>query len=94
MDETRKRYVAAGIIVGAVTIGLAVLARRTPRDQWGETLRRIATDAVGLVKARYGSSEPIAIVERTLDNLKDAGEGETTLSRAFSDAVAHSGKKS
>ena len=46
MDETRKRYVIAGVLVGTVTVGLVVLARKTPRDQWGETLRRVATDAL------------------------------------------------
>jgi hypothetical protein len=67
MDETRKRYLIAGAIVGAVSVGLVVLARKTPRDKWGETIGRIARDAVGLVKARYGNNEAVRMAESALD---------------------------
>jgi hypothetical protein len=67
MDETRKRYLIAGAIVGAVSVGLIVLARKTPRDKWGETLGRIARDAIGLVKARYGNNEAVRMAESALD---------------------------
>jgi len=42
MDDKRKRYLIAGVTIGAVTVGLIVLSRRVPRDQWGETLGRIS----------------------------------------------------
>lgn len=67
LDDTRKRYIVAGVVVGAVTVGLVVLAKRTPRDQWGETLGRVAKDALALVKMRYGNNEAIRMVERTID---------------------------
>ena len=67
IDETRKKYILAGVAVGAVTVGLIVLARRVPRDQWGDTLGRIGRDVLGLVKARYGDNEFVRIAERTLD---------------------------
>lgn len=86
MDETRKRYVYAGIILGAVTVGLTVLARKTPPDQWADTLRRIATDALGVIKSRYGSSETLNLVEKTLEKFEETGR-ETALSRAFHEAV-------
>mgnify|MGYP001244532489 CR=1 FL=1 len=70
MDETRKRYLATGIIVGAVCVGLAVLARRTPRDKWAETLARVAKDVLGVVKTRYGNSETVQIAERAIDRLE------------------------
>lgn len=86
MDETRKRYVTAGILLGALTVGLVVLAKKTPRDQWADTLRRIATDALAVVKSRYGSSEPFILVEKTLERFEETGR-ETALSRAFHEAV-------
>ena len=67
MDETRKRYLIAGVIVGAVSVGLIVLSRRVPREKWGETLGRIAKDAIGLVKARYGNNEAVRMAETALD---------------------------
>jgi len=67
MDETRKRYLIAGVVVGAVSVGLIVLSRRVPREKWGETLGRIAKDAIGLVKARYGNNEAVRMAENALD---------------------------
>jgi hypothetical protein len=75
MDETRKRYLIAGAIVGAVSVGLIVLARKTPRDKWGETLGRIARDAIGLVKARYGNTEAVRMAESALDRALPPSEG-------------------
>jgi len=72
MDDKRKQYVVAGVIVGAVAVGLTVLARTTPRDQWGATLLRIAKDGVTVLKSRYGNNEIVAMVEKSLDQL---GEG-------------------
>jgi hypothetical protein len=92
MEEGRKRYVTAGILVGAVVVGLTVLARKTPRDQWGETLGRVASDAVAFVRSRYGSSEPVVLVERTLAKLQEDGRGDTALTRAFAAAAAETGK--
>lgn len=86
MDDSRKRHVVAGVLVGAVAVGLTVLARKTPRDQWGETLGRVAKDALGFIKSRYGNSDPIALVEKTLEKFEEKGE-ETALSRAFAEAV-------
>ncbi|MDX1934351.1 MAG: hypothetical protein SFU56_17245 [Capsulimonadales bacterium] len=67
MDETRKRYLLAGVVVGAVTVGLIVLSRKVPRDQWGDTLGRIGRDALGLVKSRYGDNEFVRMAERAID---------------------------
>lgn len=89
MDETRKRRMMAGVLLGAVTVGLVVLARKTPRDQWGETLRRVATDAVAYIKERYGPSEPIALAEKALEKFEER-EQETAVSRAFHQAVEQS----
>ncbi|HVK05000.1 MAG TPA: hypothetical protein VM490_16105 [Armatimonadaceae bacterium] len=72
MDDSRKRYLAAGIVVGAVVVGVAVLARKTPRDRWAETLTRVAKDAVGVLKTRYGNSEPMQIAERAIARLEES----------------------
>jgi hypothetical protein len=75
MDDKRKRYLVAGIVVGAVSVGLVVLARRTPREQWGPTLLRIARDGLQFARGRY-SADLIAASERILDRLEAAvGEG-------------------
>ncbi len=71
MDDNRKRYVVAGVIIGAVAVGLAVLAKRTPRDKWGSTLSRIAKDGLAVVKNRYGNNEVVAMLEKTLDRVQD-----------------------
>ncbi|MBC8101683.1 MAG: hypothetical protein H7Z41_03750 [Cytophagales bacterium] len=71
MDEQRKRFLVAGIILGAITVGLAILARKTPRDQWGSTLSRIAKDVLGLVKNRYGSNEAVTTIEKALQRFDD-----------------------
>lgn len=76
MDETRKRYLLAGVAIGAVTVGLIVLSRRVPRDQWGETLGRIGKDAVGLLKARYGDNEIVRMAERALDKASSLSPSE------------------
>jgi hypothetical protein len=86
MDETRKRHVTAGVLVGAAVVGLAVLARRTPREQWGEAFGRVASDALFFVKSRYGATEPVVLIERTLERLRDSGEP-TAMSRAFAEAA-------
>jgi hypothetical protein len=75
-DETRKRYLVAGIVVGTVAVGLTVLAKRTPRDQWGSTLGRILKDVLGFVKGRYGNNEAIALAEKAIDRFQDGGTGE------------------
>lgn len=54
MDEKRKRALTTGVIIGAVVIGLMVLARRTPREKWGETLVRVARDVARFARMRYG----------------------------------------
>lgn len=92
-DDTRKRTVYAGVIVGAVAVGLTVLLRRTPRDQWGQTLSRVAKDALSLVKERYGHSEPLALVEQTLDKFHETGR-ETAMTHAFEEAVERTHEKS
>ncbi len=89
MDETRKRYVVAGVLIGAVSVGLVVLARKTPREEWGPTLQRVVKDALAVVRIRYGESEPLALVEQTLEKFEEAGE-ETVLSRAFHESVEKS----
>ena len=87
MDETRNRYILSGVLVGAVTVGLIVLARKTPPDQWASTLRRVAGDALHVVKERYGpENQVVGIAEKALDQFDESGE-ETALSRAFQEAV-------
>lgn len=89
-NETRKRYLVTGIVLGTAVVGLTLLAKRTPRDKWGETLGRIAKDGLTLAKGRYGDSAPITIAERTLEKLQNDGAPETAVSRAFSEALQHS----
>ncbi|MBC8136955.1 MAG: hypothetical protein H8F28_13815 [Fibrella sp.] len=43
-----------GLIIGAIVIGLMVLAKRTPREKWGETLVRVARDVMRFARMRYG----------------------------------------
>src|SRR5690349_9973640 len=93
MDDTRKRYLAAGVIVGTVAVGLAVLYRRTPKDRWNETLNRIAHDAVGLLKSRYGGgSTPVLLAERALErwNASTPDAGSIESGDASGDAIAGS----
>jgi C4-dicarboxylate-specific signal transduction histidine kinase len=71
MNEQRKRYITAGIIIGAITVGLAILARKTPRDQWGTTLSKIIRDVLALVKIRYGSNEAVVAVEKALERFDE-----------------------
>lgn len=54
MDDKRKRALTAGVIIGAVIIGLLVLAKRTPREKWGETMVRVAHDVMRFARMRYG----------------------------------------
>ena len=74
MDDKRKRHLVAGVIVGAVSVGLIVLSRKTPRDQWWATLLRIVRDGLKLARGRYGSSELISASEGILDRLETAVE--------------------
>ena len=73
MDDKKKKYIVAGVIVGTVTVGLVILARRTPRDKWGSTLLRIAKDGLSVVKSRYGNNEIVGLVEKAIDQLHDSG---------------------
>ncbi len=77
MDEQRKRYITAGVIIGATTVGLAILARKTPRDQWGSTLSKIMRDVLSLVKSRYGNNEAVIVVEKALDRFENKVIGES-----------------
>jgi hypothetical protein len=74
LDDNRKRYVVAGIVVGAVTAGLFVLAKKVPRDKWGETVGRIAKDGLSLVKARYGNNEAVKMAETALNRVLHSGD--------------------
>jgi len=71
MDDKRKRYLTAGILIGVVTVGLTLLARKTPRDQWASTLSRVARDVLGFVKGRYGNNPAVTIAEKTLDRFEE-----------------------
>ena len=69
MDETRKRQLIAGIVLGAVTVGVVVLLKNTPREKWGDTFGKIAKDALGLAKVRYGNNELMRLAERTVNKV-------------------------
>ena len=69
MDETRKRNLIAGIVVGAVAVGVIVLMRKTPREKWGDTFGKIAKDGLNLAKMRYGNNEIMRLAERTVDRM-------------------------
>lgn len=75
MNEQRKRYITAGVIIGAITVGLAILARKTPRDQWGTTLSKIIKDVLSLVKGRYGNNEAVVAVEKALERFDEKVTG-------------------
>lgn len=77
----------AGVLVGAVTVGLTVLARKTPPDRWAPTLSRVAKDAVAVIRARYGNSEPLDLVEKALEQYGSGESPETALSSAFHEAA-------
>lgn len=69
MDEKRKRMVIAGVVVGAVSVGLVLLSRRVPREKWGETLGRMAKDALGVARSFYGSNIAFRIADEALDRV-------------------------
>ena len=73
MDEKRKRAITTGVIVGAVAVGLVVLAKRTPKDKWGETLVKIARDGLKFARIRYGTvAGPLfEVAEQTLDKVEE-----------------------
>lgn len=95
MDETRKRYLLAGVLVGTVTVGLVVLARKTPPDLWPSTLRRVAGDVLDLIQSRYGGgdSPTVEIAENALEQIEESSD-ETALSRAFHEAVEEAQEES
>lgn len=74
MDEKRKRAITTGVIVGAVAVGLVVLAKKTPKEKWGETLVKIAKDGLKFARIRYGAiAGPLFdIAEQTLDKVEDS----------------------
>lgn len=61
----------AGLILGVIVFGLIVLARRTPREKWGETLVRVARDIMRFARMRYGIvAKPLFdVAEHILDRL-------------------------
>jgi hypothetical protein len=69
LDENRKRYLIAGVVVGAVGVGLFVLSKKVPRDKWGDTLGKIARDGLSLAKARYGNNEAVRMAETALNRV-------------------------
>ena len=72
MDETRKRQLITGIVIGAVVVGGVILLRRTPREKWGETFGNIAKDALGVVKSRYGNNEVVRMAETAINRALEA----------------------
>lgn len=72
MDEERKRRTLTGVVIGAAVVGLIVLARRTPREQWGDLAVRLAKDGLKIVRSQYGDSEPLRLVETQLDKFSTA----------------------
>jgi C4-dicarboxylate-specific signal transduction histidine kinase len=75
MNEHRKRYLMAGVILGAITVGLTILARKTPREQWGTTLGKIMRDILSLVKGRYGNNEVVVAAEKALERFDEKVNG-------------------
>jgi hypothetical protein len=78
IDDTRKRYIMAGIVVGTVAVGLIVLSKKVPRDKWGETLGNIARDGLSLVKARFGNNEAVRMAETALNRALPAPDDAAT----------------
>jgi hypothetical protein len=70
MDERRKRLFTIGMILGTLTVGLAILLRKTPRAQLGSTLDRIGRDLLGFARTRYGDNPAITMAEKALDKFK------------------------
>lgn len=84
MDEKRKRAITSGVIIGAIVIGLLVLAKRTPREKWAETLVRVARDVSRLARMRYGmvAGPLFDVAEQILERFGDkyaAGDGTKTV---------------
>jgi hypothetical protein len=69
MDDKRKRMVVAGVVVGAVSVGLVLLARRVPREKWGETLGRMAKDALGVARSFYGNNIAFRVADEALNRV-------------------------
>ncbi|GAB4462997.1 MAG: hypothetical protein OHK0029_30910 [Armatimonadaceae bacterium] len=67
MDETRKRIVLTGAVIGAVVVGGVMLARLVPREKRGETLNRIGKDTLKFLKWRFGANVAFHLVEQMLD---------------------------
>ncbi|MBC7805892.1 MAG: hypothetical protein H7145_07050 [Akkermansiaceae bacterium] len=73
MDEKRKRAMTTGVIVGAVAVGLLVLAKRTPREKWRETMVRVIRDGMRLARMRYGivAGPLFDVAERILERIEE-----------------------
>lgn len=54
MDETRKRNLTIGVLIGVVVAFLIVLTKRTPPEKRRATYLRASRDALRLAKLRYG----------------------------------------
>jgi|GEM_PF-2158193 hypothetical protein len=78
MDEKRKRIILAGVIVGAVSVGLVVLSRRVPREKLGETLGHIGKDALKLVKMSFGNNFAVQMAERALEQVTKPADAEVS----------------
>lgn len=88
MDDKRKRYILAGVVVGSVAVGLVVLARRTPPGQWNETVLRFGRDAVDFARTRYGSNTYVLLAEKALEQFeRRSAEDQQTVSPAVSEPV-------
>jgi len=73
MDDKRSRYLTYGMIVGALLVGLAILFKRTPREELAGTLGKVGRDALSFFKVRYGANDPtLTLAERALDRFEES----------------------
>ena len=88
MDDKRRPYFLAGLIIGTLGVGLALLAGRTPREQWGATLLRIMRDGLGLARVRYNNHPLVNVAEKAVDRISEEGITQATVGQTLLDALS------
>ena len=55
MNESRKRNLTIGVVLGAILAFVLVLAKRTPPEKRRQTFARASRDGLRLARMRYGA---------------------------------------